>query len=774
MKVRLVSVWVLLAAAAVALGLSACGGSGGTTTVSSTGAGPNITRDQVVQAASPSDAELETAPAANWSMVGGDTDNSRFSTLDEIDTSNAKKLHLVWQGTYSPKLDATTLEEESSPLVVNGVMFMVTPEDNVVAVSATTGEKAWEWKAEVQESELRTEPPTGVQGFAVGDGMVFVETNAANIVGIDVKSGQTAWSKPMALGETVLESPSTPSYYDGTVYVGVSGGESGRGHVDAYEAKTGKLLWRTFLVCGPTDQPPSSGKCPAGENNPNEGGGSVWTYPAFDVKDGLLYVTTANPSSLAEIEGNYEFSDSTVALDMKTGHIKWGFQGVHHDLWDYDCTIPPVVYEDEFEGSSGKQQAVNFVCKSDYHFTLDPKTGKGILPITEEPTPTSAEGATPDVAAQKALHASETQPIPANSKKSEVVPHCANEELLPNPAPDRSKYTYSCTFAAPGSKGFTAYGIGSSGGQDGKSPLSYDPETGDMYYCEMVSVEGASLTEQVRGGTYLGVNHGWQGSIAAVDTSDNTTKWLDKTEAPEGACRGGVTTTAGGIVFSSAVHGKFLALNAENGEELWSFQGPSDLYSAPVVFEAEGHEYVAVYYGGAVPLVGGMSNEHYARMMVFSVEGEEQPSAGEAPKSEFAKTETEAFELAAEGKLSSEEEQAKALEGLEVGGENEEAGEGEEEAAAGAEAEESESAATGSAGESVFTTNCSSCHTLAAAGAEGTVGPNLDTIKPTQMIVEHQVINGGGGMPAFGKEKLLTTEEIEEVAEYVSTAAGTK
>lgn len=768
MKVRLVSVWVSLAVVVAAIGLTACGGSGGTTTTSA--GSEQIGPDALARSASPSDAELEAGAGVNWPTVGGDTSNTRFSSLDEIDTGNASKLHLVWQGSYSPKLEATTLEEESTPLVLDGVMYMVTPEDNVVAVNAATGTKAWEWKAEVKESELRTEPPTGVQGLAVGDGLVFVETNAANIVGIDVKSGQTAWSKPMALGETILESPSTPSYYDGVVYVGVSGGESGRGHVDAYEAKTGKLLWRTFLVCGATDTPPAGGKCPAGENNPNEGGGSVWTYPAIDVKDGLLYVSTANPSALAEIEGNFQWSDSTVALEMKTGHIAWGFQGVHHDLWDYDCTTPPVLYENTLEGK--KKSVVNFVCKSDLHFALEQKTGKPALPIAEEPVPTAAGGITPDVAAQEQLKASETQPVPANSEKSEVVPHCADEELLPNPAPDGSKYEYSCTFAAPGSKKFMAYGIGSSGGQDGKSPLAYDPETNAMYYCEMVSVEGQKLNEPLRGGTYLGVNHGWQGSVAAVDVTDNTTIWNHKIMAPDGACRGGNTATAGGILFSSANHGKVMAFDAATGKELWSFQGPSDVYSAPCVFEAEGHEYVAYYYGGQVPLVGGMSDEHYARMLVFSVEGEGQPSVEEMPKTEFSKTEAEALELAAQGKITPEEEQAKALEGLEVEGESEEPSE--EEGAAPEEegTEEGGTAATGSAGESIFTTNCATCHTLAAAGAEGTVGPNLDQIKPSQTIVEHQVINGGGGMPAFGKEQILSTEEIEEVAEYVSSAAG--
>lgn len=773
---------VLIAATAVlaALVLAACGGSGGTTTTSSTAAsgtenaaatsGP-ISSQALVEAASPSDAELEEGAGANWPRIGGDLANTRYSSLEEINTENVSQLHLVWQGTYSPKMDAVAQEEESAPLELNGVMYLVTPEGNAVAVDAASGKKLWEWKSEVSEEESRTQPPTGIQGLAVGGGMVFLETDAAKVVGIDVKTGEEVWSHLVALGETRLESPTVPSYYDGVVYVGVSGAESARGHVDAFDAKSGKMLWQTFLTCGPDEEPPADGKCPQGTGNPNEGGGSVWTYPAFDVKDGLLYVTTANPAATSEVKGDFKWTSSLVALDMKTGAIKWGFQGVHHDLWDYDCTTPPVLFENEFEGHA--RQVANFVCKTDLHFELDQATGEPVLPVKEEPVPTSAAGKTPDVTAQKKLAASETQPIPMNSDKSEVVPKCADEKLLPNPAPDGTKFLYSCTFAAPGSKQFIAYGIGAGGGQNGKTPLAYDPQTNDMYYCEEVSVEAKKVGELFGGGSSLGVNNGWQGSIAAVDVRDNTMKWRKKLMAPEGSCRGGVTATAGGLVFSSANHGKFYAFDAENGEELWSFQGPSDLYAAPIAYEADGHEYIAVFYGGQVPLVGGMTNEHFARMLVFSVEGETQPSAAQMPASEFSTAEQETIKLAAEGKISPTE-QAEAFgkiieEDFEMAGA---VGEGAEEELEGGEESPAEAKLAKGPGKEIFTTNCGTCHTLAAAETSGAVGPNLDQIKPDEAEVQRQVINGGGGMPAFGKEKILTPKEIEEVSEYVAGVAG--
>ncbi len=744
--------------------VAACGGSGGTTTTSSTATSQaepettgaaetaaetskEITPTALTKAASPSSEEVEEVPGANWATIGGDLHNSRFSSLDQIDTENASKLHLVWQAAYSPPLSEESggLEEESSPLISEGVMFVVTPEGNVLAVDATDGEEMWEYKSNVSPSEKRTQPPTGVQGVGLGGGQVYVENNAGQLVAIDASNGEEVWKEEVALGQTKLESPTVPTYFEGVVYVGVSGGESGRGHVDAFDAKTGKQLWQTFLVCGPKETPTGNGNCPKSQSNPDEGGGSVWTWPAFDVKDGLLFVGTANPSANEGIAGDYKWATSTVALDMKTGKIAWAYQEVHHDIWDYDMTTPPVLFEKEIGGQM--RTVIGITSKTDLHFELDAKTGEPVLPIKEVPTPTSAKGAQPDPAAQKQFAASETQPIPAGTEQSEVVPHCATPKLLPNPAPDGSKYVYSCLYAAPGSGHYTAWAPAYEGGQDGKTPLAYDPETGAMYYCESVSVIARNSKSAEVGGNYFNVNTGWQGSVAAVDVDNNHMVWRDKLMSPDGSCKGGDATTAGGLVFASANHGKFMAYDARTGKELWHFQGPENVWSAPVVYEADGNEYVAMYYGGQVGTVAGMTQEHQPRMLVFSVEARPQPSAGELPESEFSATEQEALKLAAEGKEPAPEEAA----------------------AAGAEGEE-EAAAT-PAGE-IFVQNCGTCHTLAAAGTTGSVGPNLDQLKPSAPTVEKQVTNGGGAMPAFGKTKILTPKEIKEVSGFVAEVAG--
>ncbi len=755
----------------VAVLVAACGGSGGsssgsgstTTTTSETASKPaaaptpaKITTAELQSSSSPTGAELEEGAGENWPVMGGGLGNTRFSKASKIDTGNVSGLHLVWQQAYSQPLGEKTgtLEEESQPVVNEGVMYVVTPEANVLAVNAVNGEKIWEWKSNQSADELaeKTLYSSGPQGVSIGGGQVYVETNVGNLVAIDATTGKEVWQKEVRLGNTKLESPATPIAYEGVVYVGVSGGEVARGHVDAYEEKTGKLLWRTFLSCGPEDEPSGSGNCPASDykgEKLNEGGANVWTYPAFDPKDGLLFVTTSNPSTTEGIKGDFKWSAGVVALEIKSGHIKWGYQMVHHDIWDYDQTTAPVYFEREVGGKM--QGVVGVTSKTDLHFQLDAATGKPTIPTPEEPVPTSAKGKTPDVAAQKKLDLSETQPIPQNSEKSEVIPHCASPSLLPNPAPDGTKYVYSCLYAAPGSGHFTAYAPSLSGGQDGKTPLSYDPETGDMYYCEAVSAYAKKIGAQEAGGNPFQVNVGWQGSAAAVSMEDNTMVWRDKLSAPQGPCRSGSTTTAGGLLFTSALHGEFIADDAKTGKQLWSFKGPEYVFAAPIVYEAGGKEYVAIYYGGEAPFVDGMTETHQPRLFVFSVEAEPEGTASEAPESELSSVENEVLALAAEGTEKTAEE-------LESGGK--------------AESPEGNEKEATSPGAEVFTTNCATCHTLAAAGATGTTGPNLDELKPTEKAVETQVIDGGGAMPAFGKSHILSEKEIHEVSVYVAGVAG--
>jgi outer membrane protein assembly factor BamB len=747
--------WLLpTAAAAATLALAGCGGGGDDGSSPAASAAPNTqatnpattatagttatadasatVADTAAAAAGPTNDELTGGAGADWPTPGGDLGNTRYSSLTAIDPSNVGRLHLVWQGSYGPTIAPANfngggpVEVEGAPLVYHGVMYLGTPQADLVAIDPTNGRELWRWRSDVRASDNITGITTAERGIAAGDGNVYIDNAAGKLVAVDARDGTLRWEAQVALPGTRLESPAVPVYYDGVVYTGVSGQEVARGHLDAFDARTGRRLWRSFVVCGPRDTPMGHVECPKRDAAANSGGGSVWTYPAIDPRAGLVYMTTANPSANTGIPGDDRWATSIVAMDMRTGDIRWGFQGVHHDLWDYDCLTPPVLFSNTFRGQ--QRDGVNYVCKSDGHFELDRTTGRPLLPVKEVPVPTAPGGRTPDPAAQKAAAASPTQPIPAGDSEvgdNQIVPHCATPELLPNPAPDGSRYVYSCTFAAPGSRAFIARGINSSGGQDDQ-PLSYNPDLGYMYYCEMVSVGAQKNGSRDQGGSFLGVDRGWVGSVAAVDVKTNDLVWRDRLPASYGNCRGGTATTASGLLFSSGNKGAISAYDARTGRRLWSYRAPQYIAAPPIVYEAGGREYVAYYVGGQVALLGGETAPHPDQLMVFSVDAPTTGSASRLPL---------------------------------YGG-------GRPSAAAGVNAGAGPDAMT------VFRQNCSSCHTLAAAGATGHAGPNLDQLKPSAADVARQVTNGGGAMPAFGRTGVLNDAQIQAVAKFVAQVAG--
>jgi quinohemoprotein ethanol dehydrogenase len=327
-----------------------------------------------------------------------------------------------------------------------------------------------------------------------------------------------------------------------------------------------------------------------------------------------VYGTTGNPGGNPKPDNLW--ANSVVAFDLKSGALKWGFQGVHQDLWDYDCDTPPVLWDSVVGGTM--RHGLEFTCKSDYHFELDRATGKPILPVVETPVPQSSEGATPDAAAMAHFNASATQPIPAG--KSNVIPHCPGQAQLPDPAPDGNPYVRSCTYSTPGMTGrYVAYSPGPLGGQD-HTPLAYNPKLGYVYFCETVSVQGNEIGAKVSTGGISNVPTGWSGSVAAVNVKNNNLVWLDKFQAnTDGMCFGGSAATAGGLLFVGSDKGVFYAYNAATGKKLWSFKGDQYIAAPPIVYSVKGKEYVAIQTGGQAPLLGGPTTPRTDVLEVFAL-----------------------------------------------------------------------------------------------------------------------------------------------------------
>jgi glucose dehydrogenase len=538
---------------------------------------------------------------ANWESAGGDLAGNRFSRLNQIDVKNVNKLKLAFATTYDGTIQG---EAESEPLEANGVLYIPTPDGNVVAASATTGKVIWEYKT---PNPIKSAFP-GLLTFGqtsrdlgMDHGDIFVMDNTNTLFALDRKTGAVAWKTLLQIAPG-LETPGDPVYYNGVIYVGVDGAESGRGIVYAVNAHTGAVMWQTFTVNG---QSPTA--------SASVGGGSVWMYMTIDPKLGLLYATTGNPGG--NPTPNNLWANSVIAMSMKTGAITWAFQAIHQDLWDYDCPTPPVLFNYKFQGVV--QPALEMTCKSDYHFELNRRTGDPILPVVEKPTPMSDEGLTPDPAAMLKYNAPTTEPIPAG--KSEIVPHCPGDAQLPNPAPDGTNYVRSCTYATPeGSTDYVSYGPGALGGQD-HTPLSYDPKLGYMYFCETVSALGGKIGGKATG-SFTNVPVGWSGSVAAVNVKNNNLVWLHKLDAStDGMCFSGSTTTAGGIDFVGSNKGKFYAFDAATGKVLWSYTGTQYIAAPPIVYAVKGKEYVAVQAGGQAPLLGAPATPRTDVLEVFTL-----------------------------------------------------------------------------------------------------------------------------------------------------------
>ena len=419
-------------------------------------------------------------------------------------------------------------------------------------------------------------------------------------------------------------------------------------------------------------------------------------------------------------------------MDATTGKIKWGYQQVHHDLWDYDSPSPTLLFNAEMNGE--EVEAVGEPSKTGWVYILDRETGKPIYPIPEVKVPqdpaqkTSATQPEPTIPPFSPIQTSQEsvekveEAVASNTPKQKVVP----TKIFQPMSTDPNTINLTPTSAVGG---------------DNWQPSSFDPEK-DMYVvCSQEGVLGViaetNHTKYNEGETFEGGEIGGTtgfnapGYLTAYDLSTGKKVWQNK--FPE-SCYSGAVTTAGGIVFVGQNNGEFQAYDIESGEKLWSFQTGAGANTTATVFEDEGEEKVAIYAGGN----SLAATPHGENFWVFSLGGTMGPEKG---------TEKEA-----EGTVHKGEE-----EGKEAGGETPAEKSGEEAAAGGAPNAE--------AGKEVFAEECSVCH--GATGHGGNGGPDLRTmpLAKSQAGAEKQVTEGGGGMPAFKEQ--LSEEEIKNVAAYV-------
>ncbi len=449
--------------------------------------------------------------------------------------------------------------QESFPLVKDGVMY-VTTHNSTVAIDAMTGKQVWKSVIEYPAETPRV-ACCGIvnRGVAMLDGKLYRTTLDAHVIALDAATGAEVWrTKSIDINEGYSMTV-TPLIADGVVIVGVSGGEYGiRGYIEGYDPASGERLWRTYTV--PEPGQPGSETWPEGDAWKN-GGGPAWLTGTYDPDLNTVYwgVGNAGPWNAGVRPGDNLYTGSMLALDPKTGSIKWHYQFTPNDPFDYDGTNELVLTE--MDGKKVIMQAN----RNGFLYVIDRESGKLVAANKFVDRVDWADSI--DLASGKP---NQTE-LAAKTRSGEQV------EFWPS---------------AFGGKNW--------------SPMAYDPASNTAFANTLnIGMNYKAVEPQYRAGVfYFGAEFSWswpqgdRGFLRAIDPMTGKAKWSQGSEIPRMA---GVLATGGGLAFTGRMTGEFEAFNTETSDKLWQFQTGSGIVGQPVTWEAGGKQYVTVLSGvGAV------------------------------------------------------------------------------------------------------------------------------------------------------------------------------
>lgn len=504
----------------------------------------------------------------------------RFSPLTTLNIETVKNLQPAYVLSYGGEKQRG---QEAQPLVYNGKIFVTASYSRVFAVDAKTGEELWQYDHRLPDNIL---PCCDVvnRGGALYDDLFIFATLDAKIVALNQETGKVVWRKKIASYKDGYSATAAPIIVNGLVITGNSGGEFGViGAVEARDAKTGELVWRRPTVEGHMGTLNGKDNGITGETNktwPGDmwktGGAATWLGGTYDAETDSLFFGTGNPAPWNSHlrPGDNLYSSSTLAIDPKTGKIKWHFQWTPNDGWDFDGVNEFISFDLKKDGKTIKAGA--HADRNGYFYVLNRENGEFISATPFVNKITWAKGIDEN---GRPIYDEENRPgDPAGEKKGKSV------------------------VAAPSFLG-------------GKNwmPMAYNPNT-DLFYVPANEWEMDIWNEPItykKGAAYLGagftirpLNEDYIGALRAIDPKTGKIVWEYKNGAP---LWGGVLTTAGDLVFTGTPEGYLKAFHAKTGEELWKFQTGSGVVGIPVTWEQDGEQFVAVPsgWGGAVPLWGG-------------------------------------------------------------------------------------------------------------------------------------------------------------------------
>jgi quinohemoprotein ethanol dehydrogenase len=551
---------------------------------------------------------LAAAPGDDWPTYGLTSAETRSSPLNQINTTNVKRLGLAW----SYDLGMGGGGQEATPLVSNGTVYGITNWSVVFAVDARTGKERWRWDPEVNQTAVRPKICCGVvnRGLAIYQDLIIAPVIDGRLQALDRETGKVRWEARAAYSQDEYTITMAPRIAKGKVIVGLSGGDRPtRGQFVAFDAMTGRFAWRFYTVPGDPSKPFENAAMKKASETwaPDAwklgGGGSVWDGMAYDPDADLLYVGTGNAEPWPEpLRGSKEKDNlyvcSVLAVKPETGELKWHFQMVPGDSWDFDSVQQLMLADLTIKGRQRK--VIMQANKNGFYYVIDRLNGQFISgqPFSQ-------------VTWAKGLNEETGRPI-------------VNPE---------ARYGVDAITISPGG-----------GGAHNWSPMSFNPAAGLVYIPTSVAnsftyamdpnftPKPGSTTGTMRpvpaparpappaiGPTPL---EGARGALVAWDPVAQQMRWR---MPGGGGIGGGTVTTAGNLVFQTINDGRLLAYSADKGEKLLEIQtGLRSGMGPPITYQLDGKQYVSLMGGVGMATNAGPGNAatpNPPRLLTFVLDG---------------------------------------------------------------------------------------------------------------------------------------------------------
>jgi alcohol dehydrogenase (cytochrome c) len=520
-----------------------------------------------------SDAMLQNPAPGDWLQWGRTYDGQNFSPLKRITRENVKTLAPAWRTPVQGGLNMPT------PLVHDGVMFLNTAPDTVLALDGATGTELW------RHAHVLTGGNSSMKmGLALSGGQVFVPTSDLHVIALDARTGQKAWDHTIELSapatnRTMFNLRSAPLVAGDKVIQGItSSAGPGGGFIVALDINTGKEVWRFHTTARPGGP---------GGNTWNDlpvdkrTGGSVWDQGTYDKDLNLVYYGAGatydtapllKPSATPGVTNDALYTNSTMAIDANTGQLKWHYQHLRNDQWDLDWAFERTLANVRIGGQNRK--VVMNVGKMGILEGVDAATGAYLFSI--------------DAGIQNVISA--------------IDPKTGEKTINPERLPDPARPTVFC----PSPSGARAW-----------PPTSFSPATGQLYlplteWCAKFGAQGSPLLS-APGARLSNADHpdaladGKMGRLQAMDVSGRKLAWRHDLEAPISTS---ALSTAGGIVFIGDLDPALKAFDDRDGKLLWSAPLDANASSSVITYSVGATQYVAVVTGMGNYHIGAMSGRY--------------------------------------------------------------------------------------------------------------------------------------------------------------------